>query len=145
MPKFPADLKILVAEAAETVPHPVLAVPSGIVMHDRNAREVPLEQGQLIRSHSSHGVASAPVIGVDVRLVTPDLHGVCLRVSQEVVRVSGTRIGWDVDDPVKRMGPKILYLALPKLDDFDVIVRFFSRHIQIWLWLWTTEIKDEWV
>jgi hypothetical protein len=71
LPKLPADLKFFVTEAGETVPHPVLAVPSGIVMHDWNAREVPLEQGQLIRSHSSHGVASAPVIGVDVWLVTP--------------------------------------------------------------------------
>jgi hypothetical protein len=100
-------------------------------MHDWNAREVPLEQDQLISSHSSHGVASAPVIGFDVWLVTPDHHGVCLRVSHEVVRISDTRIGWDVDDPVKRMGPKVLYLALPKLDDFDVIVRLFGRHSDI--------------
>lgn len=44
LPKLPADLKIFVTEAGETVLHPVLAVPSGIVMHDWNAREVPLEQ-----------------------------------------------------------------------------------------------------
>lgn len=132
--KLPADLKTLMAEAAKTVPHPVLAVPSGVVTHDRNVREVPFEKGQLTCSHSSHGVASAPVIRVDMWLVTPELHGVGLCVSQEVVRVSDTRTGWDVDDPVKGMGPKVLYLASPKLDNFDVIVSFFGRHIKIWLW-----------
>jgi hypothetical protein len=131
--KLPADLEILVAELAETIPHPVLAIPSGVVICDWNARELPLEQGQLIRSHSPHGVTSAPVIGVFVWLVTPEFYGVGIRVSNEVVRVSHTRIGWDVDDPVKGMGSKVLYLASPKLNDFDVIVCLLGRHVKLWL------------
>jgi hypothetical protein len=42
--KLPADLKMLVAEVAETVPHPVLGVPSGFVTRDWNACEVPFKQ-----------------------------------------------------------------------------------------------------
>lgn len=84
--KLPADLKTLVSKVAETLPHPVLAVPFGVVTRDWNAREVPLEQGQLIRSYSSHVLASAPVIGVYVWLVAPELHGIGLCVSKEVGR-----------------------------------------------------------
>lgn len=127
--KLPADLKTLVAEVANTVPHPVLGVPAGIVTRDRHACEMALEQSQFMGGYSSNSKASAPVIGVYVWLVASELHGVGICVSYDVVRVPDTRTRRDIDNPVKGIRPKVLFLASPKLDDFDVVIRSWGRHI----------------
>jgi hypothetical protein len=80
--------------------------------------------------HSSNGKAPAPVIGVYVWLIASELHGVGSCVSQDVVRVPDTRTSRDIDNPMKGIRLKVLFLALPKLDDFDVIVRSWARHIR---------------
>jgi hypothetical protein len=119
---------MLAAEVAETVPHPVLRVPSGVVTRDWNACDVPFKQSQLMGGYSSNGKASAPFVGVYVWLVASELYGVGICISYDVVRVPDTRTSRDIDNPVKGIGPKVLFLASPKLDDFDVIVRSWGRH-----------------
>jgi hypothetical protein len=131
---MPADLKTLAAEVVETVPYPVLGVPSGVVMRDWYACEVPLQQSQLMGGHSSDGKASTPVIRICVWLVAFEFYGVGICVSYDMVRVPDTRTSWDIDNPMKGIRSKVLFLASPKLDDLDVIARRWGRHITVWLW-----------
>lgn len=85
-----------------------------------------------MRSYFSDGKASTPCIWVWVWLVASEVYGVGICVSQYVVRVSDTRTGWDIDHPVKWKG---LFLPSPKLDDLDIIVCDWGRHmITIRLW-----------
>jgi len=122
------------SEITETLPHPVLAIPPLVVSNDRDICKKCFELGELVHGQSANGEAAAPSLGVLMRLVALEVCGVGVRVPDDLVCMTDTRTSWDMDHPVKRIGPSGPFLTSPELDNFDVIVGSWGRHIERWLW-----------
>lgn len=60
-----------------------------------------------------------------------DVEGVVVGVFYNLIGVPYTKTGFDINGPVKGIGPSGLFLASPELDGFDAV-----RHNRRWLQDW---------
>lgn len=90
-------------------------------MYDVNSLEDCLRFGELRRAYASYGITSTPVLRVFETLVESDIDGVVCLVTYKLIGVPYSRTGFNVDRPVEGIEPQGLFLASPKLDNFDVI------------------------
>lgn len=82
-----------------------MTVPVGEIAHDGNSCKEYLHGVKLTLVHSSNYTTSTQFLRVFEWLVESDIDGVVWGVSCDLIRVSNTSTGFNVDRPVKWIGP----------------------------------------
>jgi hypothetical protein len=122
-------------EIPECIVHPVLVVPPGNIVYDVHSLEDYLHFVKLLPAHGSNAITSTQVVPVFERLVEPDVDGVVRLIPDKLIGVPfHARTGSDPDCPLERIRPQGRCLALPKLNNFDIIDFRFDLKIRRYLW-----------
>lgn len=102
-------------------------------MYDVDSLEDCLHFVELLPAHGPNAITSTQVVPVFERLVEPDVDGVVRLIPDKLIGVPYARTGFDPDCPLERIRPQGRCLALPKLDNFDIIDFRFDLKIRRYL------------